>query len=63
MKVYPESELKREMAFLAYYLNWSRAELLQMDHLERRSWCDQVSEINRSQGEDTPGEVSITELR
>jgi hypothetical protein len=35
------------MAFLAYYLHWTPAELLNMEHRERRRWCEQVSEINR----------------
>lgn len=35
------------MAFLAYYLHWSLDELMVVDHLERRRWCDEVSRINR----------------
>ena len=51
------------MAFLAYYLSWSRAELMALDHKERRSWCDEVSDINKSLADDAPGEISITEFR
>jgi hypothetical protein len=35
------------MAFLAYYLHWPLDELMVVDHLERRRWCDEVSKINR----------------
>lgn len=35
------------MAFLAYYLHWSMDDLMQMDHQERRRWCEEVSAINR----------------
>ena len=41
------------MAFLSYYLHWSNDEVMKLDHLERRRWCRQVSEINRKlSGED-----------
>jgi len=35
------------MAFLGYYLHWSKEELMDLDHLERRRWCEEVSEINK----------------
>ena len=35
------------MAFLAYYAHWSLDELMCVDHLERRRWCDEISKINR----------------
>ena len=35
------------MAFLAYYLHWPLDALMVVDHLERRRWCDEVSNINR----------------
>lgn len=35
------------MAFLGYYLGWSLDELMSVDHLERRRWCDEVSKIHR----------------
>lgn len=34
------------MAFLGYYLHWSRKELLELPHMERVRWCKEVSEIN-----------------
>jgi hypothetical protein len=35
------------MAFLGYYLHWSRSELMNLEHFERRRWCDEVSAINK----------------
>jgi uncharacterized protein DUF6760 len=34
------------MAFLAYHLHWPLAELMDLPHLERRSWVGEVSAIN-----------------
>jgi len=34
------------MAFLAYYLHWPLAELMDLPHRERRSWVGEVSAIN-----------------
>jgi len=34
------------MAFLAYYLHWPNEEIMNLDHAERRRWCQQVSKIN-----------------
>ena len=35
------------MAFVAYHFHWSFGELLELEHPERRRWCDQISAINR----------------
>lgn len=35
------------MAFIAYHFHWSSAELLGLDHAERREWCGRISGINR----------------
>ena len=34
------------MSFLAYYLHWPMDDLMNMDHRERRRWCE-VSSINQ----------------
>ena len=47
IKVYPAEKVYEEIAFVAYYLHWSKDELMQMPHLERIKWCNQVSSINR----------------
>jgi hypothetical protein len=44
--MYPPEALHAELAFLAYYLHWSRDELLGLEHSERRRWVEHVSRIN-----------------
>ena len=45
--MYPEEQIYEEMAFIAYYLHWSYEDLMQMEHRERRRWCEEISKINR----------------
>ena len=47
---YPHEALHREIAFLAYYLHWDYATLLNLEHGERRRWCAETSVINRQAG-------------
>jgi RIO-like serine/threonine protein kinase len=39
--------LYEEVAYLAYHFNWSRVDILALDHFERRRWVEQVANINR----------------
>ena len=48
MKAYPVKTLYEEMAFIACHFHWSHAEIMQLDHRERRRWCQEISAINRS---------------
>ncbi len=36
------------MAFISYYFHWSSEEVLGMEHVQRRKWCSEISEINKS---------------
>jgi hypothetical protein len=49
MRAYPVKWLYEEMAFLALHLHWSHADLMRLDHRERRRWCREVSARNRAQ--------------
>ncbi len=40
--------LYEEMAFIAHHFHWPRAELMQLEHRERRRWCREISAINRA---------------
>lgn len=44
---YPLERLYEEMAFIAYYLHWPMDDLMSVEHMERRRWCEEVSKINR----------------
>jgi len=44
---YPLSQLYEEVAFIAYHFHWPQAEILDLEHSDRRRWVEQISEINR----------------
>jgi len=35
------------MAYLGYHLHWSHEQLLNLEHLERLRWVEEVSKINQ----------------
>ena len=47
MRLYPEDELYKEMAFISYYFHWSEDNVLNLEHRERRKWCHEISGINK----------------
>jgi hypothetical protein len=47
MKAYPLDRLYEEMAFIAFHFHWPSAELMALEHGERRRWCREISTINR----------------
>ena len=47
IQTYPAEKLYEEMAFIAYYMHWSREEIMSISHLERIRWCNEISGINR----------------
>jgi hypothetical protein len=47
MKGYPSDMLYEEVAFIAYYLHWPHAQIMGLDHRERRKWVAEVSKINQ----------------
>lgn len=44
---YPLDRLYEEMAFVAYHFHWSHEEIMNLEHHERRRWCERISKINR----------------
>jgi len=48
------------MAFLGYYLHWSRAGLMELDHFERRRWCEEISTINKKLSGEQKGKFEFT---
>ena len=47
MKAYPVRLLYEEMAFIAHHFHWSHQDVMQLDHRERRRWCEEISNMNR----------------
>lgn len=46
IKTYPAEKIYEEAAFIAYYVHWSRDDIMAMSHRERLRWCDEISKIN-----------------
>ncbi|WP_343834752.1 DUF6760 family protein [Bacillus horti] len=48
MVSYPIDKIYEEVGFIAYYFHWSQEEIMNMEHRDRRKWCDEISKINRN---------------
>jgi len=48
LRAYPVKALYEEMAFIAHHFHWPQAELMRLEHRERRQWCREISSINRA---------------
>jgi len=40
--------LYEEVAFIAFHFHWSAAELMNIEHGERRRWAAEISRINEA---------------
>jgi hypothetical protein len=49
---YPLERLYQEVAFVAYHFHWSRDEVLELAHPERRRWVDEISRIHRAMNDE-----------
>ncbi|MGB0113082.1 MAG: DUF6760 family protein [Ilumatobacteraceae bacterium] len=47
MKLYPESSLWSEIAYLAYHLHWNLDELLDLEHSDRARLIELVADMNQ----------------
>ena len=43
---YATARLYEEVAYIAYYLHWSRDDILDLDHLERQRFVAQIGALN-----------------
>lgn len=43
---YPLKQLYEEVAFVAYHFHWGQAEVMEMEHGDRRRWVSEISGIN-----------------
>lgn len=52
------------MSFISYYFHWGAREVMELDHHQRRRWCEEISSINKSLNPSSKDkEKSIFELR
>ncbi|WP_310735598.1 DUF6760 family protein [Cohnella herbarum] len=45
--VHSPERIYEEVGFIAYYFHWPHDDIMNMEHRERRRWCDEISKINR----------------
>lgn len=50
VKGYPLDQIYEEVAFLGYYMHWDYDKVLNMEHAERRRWCEEAGKINKKIG-------------
>jgi hypothetical protein len=43
---HPSERLFEEVAYLAYHFHWPYAEVMALDHVERRRWVAEIAHIN-----------------
>ena len=49
---YPAETLYDEVAYVAFHLGWSRAEILDLEHAERARYVDRVSRLAGARAKD-----------
>jgi hypothetical protein len=59
LKAYPIGQLYEEMAFIAFHFHWDNAELMALEHRERRRWCQEISTINERLDNPKPNPFDI----
>jgi len=52
--MYQADKIYEEAAFIAYYVHWSREDVLNLTHSERIRWCKEISEINKKVSQEPP---------
>lgn len=53
---YAPGQLYEEIAYVAYHFHWSLAELLDMEHLDRRTYVREIAKINNRLNELAKGD-------
>jgi hypothetical protein len=47
MTGYPSQRLYEEVAYIAYHFHWPYAEIMGLDHRERRRWVEEIGQLNQ----------------
>jgi hypothetical protein len=48
---YATDRLHEEVAYVAYHLHWALADILDMEHADRRRYVDEIAKINTRIGQ------------
>jgi len=52
LTAYPLKRLYEEAAYLAYHFHWSYHEIMNLEHWQRKVWCEEISKINIKRNEE-----------
>lgn len=44
---YPSDRLFEEVAYVAYHFHWPYDQIMELEHLERQRWVEEIARINR----------------
>jgi hypothetical protein len=47
MTRYPADQLHEEVAYMAYHFHWRYADIMRLDHRERRRWVAEIARLNQ----------------
>ncbi|WP_081735251.1 DUF6760 family protein [Paenibacillus gorillae] len=51
-----------EVGFIAYYFHWSHDDIMNMEHAERRRWCEEISRINRKMNDESTEKPNVFDV-
>jgi hypothetical protein len=49
---YPLDQLYEEVAFVAYHFHWTYAEVMSLEHADRRQWVERISALHTRMNEE-----------
>jgi len=49
---YSIDKLLKEISYIAYHFHWSFDQIMNMEHRDRISWCNEISQINKKINEE-----------
>ncbi|MBS1824059.1 MAG: hypothetical protein JST93_01945 [Acidobacteria bacterium] len=52
MLSYPLEQLHQEVAYIAYHFHWTRDEIFEFPHPERRRWVTEIARINEEMNQE-----------
>lgn len=60
---YSLDRLYEEVAFIAYHFHWDHETIMNLEHMERRRWCEEVSKINKElSSDDSTNSINLTDF-
>lgn len=51
------------MSFIAYYFHWTYQDIMELEHRERRRWCEEISKINRKLNDEPENVFDVIKKR